>query len=202
MWSTVIVSALLNIVTPSLIAPNVDAFAQSEKLTQQVDYNGKPVPVFFDTVVRQDAKNPDSPLVGQKRFHIELWVLDAVGVDVASFTPSGRNAARFIYDGVFPFLVLFGVSLFTRRPDQRLTDLFFGKMKTPVGATPLLEDEAMAETSRNPGRFDNTKLFGANSQWEFTRWDKVDALGFIACLAVYFGILGAFWLILQAAAGI
>ena len=200
-WSTVIASALLNIVTPSLIAPKVDAFSHSEKLTLQVDYNGKPVPVFFDTVVRQDIDNPDSPWVGQKRFHIELWVLDFVGVDVASFTPSGRNAARFIYDGVFPFLVLFGVSLFTRRPDQRLTDLFFGKMKTPVGATPLLEEQAMAETARNPGRFDQTKLFGVKSQWEFTRWDKVDALGFIACLAVSFGILGTFWIILQAAAG-
>jgi SSS family solute:Na+ symporter len=116
-------------------------------------------------------------------------------------SPSSRNAARFIYDGIFPFLVLWSVSLFTRVPDRRRTDLFFGKMKTPVGATPVLEDQAMAETGRHPRRYDETKLFGADSNWEFAKWDKVDAIGFMACLAVSFGILGAFWMLLRAAAG-
>lgn len=200
-WSTVIISALLNIVVPSLIAPNMDAIARSETLTAQVDFNGRPMPVFFDTVVREDPANSNSTLIGQKRFHVEVWVLDKVGLDVAALSPSGRNAARFIYDGLFPFVVLFGVSLFTLRPDRRRTDLFFGKMKTPVGATPVLEEQGMAETDRVPGRFDDTKLFGANSSWEFTKWNKVDAIGFVACLALSFGILGAFWLLLRAASG-
>src|SRR5690606_20320345 len=114
---------------------------------------------------------------------------------------SGRNAARFIYDGLFPFIVLFAVSLFTRAPDRRRTDLFFGKMKTPVGATPELEEAAMAETARTPHRFDETKLLGAGSNWEFTKWNKVDTIGFIACLGVSFAILAAFWLLLRAASG-
>lgn len=200
-WSAVILSALLNIVVPSLIAPNMSGIARSETLTQQVDYNGRPVPVFFDTVVREDPANLTSPMVGQKRFHVEIYVLNALGLDVASLSPSGRNAARFIYDGLFPFVVLFAVSLLTRAPEKRRTDLFFGKMKTPVGATPILEEEAMEETSRHPGRFDDTKLFGAQSAWEFTKWNKLDAVGFVACLAISFGILGAFWLLLRAAAG-
>jgi hypothetical protein len=79
--------------------------------------------------------------------------------------------------------------------------LFFGKMKTPVGATPELELSAMAETARNPGRFDDTKLFGRASAWEFAKWDKVDAVGFIACLGVSGGILVGFWLLLRSAAG-
>ncbi len=74
-------------------------------------------------------------------------------------------------------------------------------MKTPVGATPELEDKAMADTAENPGRFNDTKLLGENSQWEFTKWNKIDAIGFIACLAISFGILGAFWLLLRAASG-
>jgi hypothetical protein len=74
-------------------------------------------------------------------------------------------------------------------------------MKTPVGATPELELAAMAETARNPHRFDGTKLFGANSSWEFAKWDKVDAIGFIACLGVSGGILAGFWLLLRSAAG-
>jgi solute:Na+ symporter, SSS family len=199
-WATVVVSALLNIITPSLIAPKMASIASSPTLTQQVEYDHHPVPVFFDTIVRSNPEDPESPLVGQKRFHIELYVLSKLGLNVAALSPSGRNAARFVYDGVFPFIVLFAVSLFTKRPDQRRTDLFFGKMKTPVGADAALEDEAMAETSRNPGRFDGSKLFGPKSAWEFTHWNKVDSIGFIACLAVSFGILAAFWALLRAMA--
>jgi hypothetical protein len=93
------------------------------------------------------------------------------------------------------------VSFFTRAPDKARTDYFFGKMKTPVGATPELEIAAMEETRRAPHRFDGTKLLGADSNWEFTKWDKVDAIGFIACLAVSGGILTGFWMLLRAAAG-
>ncbi len=200
-WATVVVSALLNIIVPSLVAPNMSSVTRSETLTQQVEYAGRNVPVFFDTVVREDAEDPTSALIGQKRLHLELVILDKLGLDVAALSPSGRNAARFIFDGLFPFLVLWIVSRLTKQPDQRRTDLFFGKMKTPVGATPVLEEEAMAETGRNPGRFNDTKLFGPESVWEFTKWNKLDAVGFIACLGVSFGILGAFWLLLRAAAG-
>jgi len=199
-WSAVIVSALLNIVFPSWIAPKVDTIATSVTLTQQVEQGGRLQPVYFENVIRVDPADPASELRGAKRFHIELWVLDKVGLDPAALTASGRNAARFIYDGLFPFLVLVVVSLFTRQPDRLRTDRFFGKMKTPVGATPELELETMAETHRNPRRFDHTKLFGENSSWEFTRWDRVDTIGFIACLAVSGGILAGFWIVLRAAA--
>lgn len=200
-WSAVILSALLNMIVPSLVGPNVDALARHETLTRQVDYHGKPVPVFFEAVLRENANDPASAFVGQKRFHIELWVLHTVGLDVAAFSPSGRNAARFVYDGLFPFIVLIGVSLFSRAPDRRRTDLFFGKMKTPVGATPELEIAAMAETGRHPGRFDQNKLLGVGSHWEFTRWDRVDTIGFVICLGVSFLMLAAFWMLLQAVAG-
>ncbi len=201
-WSAVIISAVLNIVFPSLIAPKLDALTRSPALTQQVEQDGRLVPVFFESVVREDPADPASTLVGGKRFHLELWILDRVGLDVAGLTASGRNAARFLYAGIFPFVVLILVSWFTRPPDKARTDLFFGKMKTPVGATPELEEAGMAETARAPHRFDDTKLLGATSAWEFTKWDKVDAIGFIACLGVSGGILTGFWLLLRAAGGL
>lgn len=200
-WAAVVLSALLNIIVPSMIAPSIDAITHNPRLTTEVEFAGRPAPVFFERVVREVPSDPTSALVGEGRFHIELAVLNAVGVDVASFSPSGRNAARFIYDGLFPFVVLILVSMFTRKPDPARTDLFFGKMKTPVGATLPLEAQAMEETAANPHRFDDTKLLGPKSNWEFAKWDKVDAVGFIACLAVSFGILGAFWLVLRWAAG-
>jgi Na+/proline symporter len=200
-WSAVIVSAILNIIFPAWIGSHLDVLSRSPALTQRVEDGGRMRPVFFERVVREDPADLTSPLVGEGRFHLELWVLDTVGLNVAALTPSQRNAARFIYDGLFPFAVLIVVSLFTRRPDRERTDQFFGKMKTPVGATPELEVAAMEETNRAPRRFDDTKLLGAHSSWEFTRWDKVDAIGFIACLFVSCAILAAFWIVLRLAAG-
>jgi hypothetical protein len=56
-------------------------------------------------------------------------------------------------------------------------------MKTPVGKT-LDDDAREVELSyANPTRFDHLKLF-PRSNWEFTRWDRTDALGFIACCAL------------------
>ena len=151
--------------------------------------------------MRERPADPASPRLGRGRFHSELWVLDRAGLDVAALSPSGRNAARFIYDGLFPFVVLMLVSLCTRRPDTARTDLFFGKMKTCVAATPELDAAAMAATQRDPGRFNHTKLFGPHSSWEFAHWTKLDAVGFIACLFVSGAILAAFWLVLRLAAG-
>ena len=60
----------------------------------------------------------------------------------------------------------------------------------------------MRDTERAPHRFDETKLLGAKSSWEFAKWDKIDAIGFIACLGVSFGILATFWMILRWASGL
>jgi SSS family solute:Na+ symporter len=77
--------------------------------------------------------------------------------------------------------------------------VLYGKMKTPVGATPELEAAAMEETKRNPARFDHTKLVPA-SNWEFCKWDRVDAVGFIICCALSAVIIGFFISVLRIAA--
>ncbi len=198
-WWAVGVSSILNIIAPAWLASVVPSMREAPALVREVAYeDGSTAAVYFESVVRKNPEDPASPRVGQGRFHLELWTLHLVGVDVGSFTPSGRNAARFIYDGLFPFAVLLVVSLLTRPPARERVDQFFGKMKTPVGATPELEIAAMEETRRNPRRFDHLKLF-PKSSWEMTRWDKVDALGFIACLGVSFAILAAFWILLRMA---
>lgn len=200
-WTAVVLSALLNIVGPKWIAPNLSSLRDNPTYTVE-STAGSPTPsaVFFDAVVHVDPQDPSSALRGEGRFHTELAILSACGLNVAEFSQSNRNAVRFLFDGFFPFLVLILVSLFTRPPSREHVDQFFGKMKTPVGATPELELAAMEETRRNPGRFDGQKLFGPHSNWEFTRWNRIDALGFIACLGVSFGILAMFWGLLRWAA--
>ena len=159
----------------------------------------KPVPVYWKQLVRINPEDPASALEGRGRFNLECYLLGKLGLDVAKLAPQGREAATFYFDGLFPFVVLVLVSYLTRPTDRARVDQFYGKMKTPVGDTPELEAAGMAETRRNPGRFDHTKLL-PNSSWEFCKWDRVDTVGFLICCAVSGAIIGRFGLLLQWAA--
>jgi len=75
------------------------------------------------------------------------------------------------------------VSLLTQPADPKRVARFYVRMKTPVGKT-LEEDAQAVEASyADPTRYDHTKLF-PRSNWEFAKWDKQDAVGFIACCAL------------------
>ena len=159
------------------------------------------MPVYFKQVVLTNPDDLTSPREGRGRFNFECYVLSWAGLNPAKLSPAGRETAQFLFDGFFPFVVLILVSLFTRPPDRARLDQFYGKMKTPVGATPELEVSAMTETARAPHRFNHTKLFGADSAWEFCRWDRVDTLGFLGCCATSGTIILVFWLLLRWAMG-
>lgn len=194
-WTAVLLSAIVNIIAP-WIAPKISAIRENPAiLVCASDDMGRQLPVFFDSVVRSDPSDSSSSLVGRGRFHVELWVLDHVGMDVVSMEPGTRLAARFFFDGLLPFILLIGVSLFSRAPARQVIDRFYGKMKTPVGATPEQEADAMAETMRNPSRFDQQKLF-PRSSLELTRWNRTDTVGFLICCAVSGLIVTIFWFIL------
>lgn len=199
-WATVVVSALLNIIAPVALTSLLPSLRESPTLVQEVTLaDGRSSAVFFESVVRSDPDDPESARLGQGRLHLELYTLSLLGVPVESMTPSTRNASRYIYNAFLPFVVLVLVSLFTKKSDPLHVDRFYGKMKTPVGETPELEAAAMAETFENPNRFSHTKLF-PNSSWEFTKWNKVDGVGFAICVCISFTILGCFWGILRLAA--
>jgi len=160
----------------------------------------RPVPMYFDRVVHQDAFDLSSPLVGGGRFNLEAWLLGKAGLNLTAMSGRDLQAVQFFFDGIFPFIVLVVASLLTRPPEREKIDWFFGKMKTPVGATPELEAATMEETRRNPRRFDHTKLF-PSSNWEWTRWDRTDGVGFVICLGISGGIIAMFWFLLRLAAG-
>jgi len=122
--------------------------------------------------------------------------LRLMGVHVESMTTSSRFAARFLFDAISPFVLLIGISLLTRPPARPRIDQFFGRMKTPVGATPEEEAAAIAATQREPGRFDDTKLF-PRSSWEFARWSRVDAVGFLVCCLISASIIALFFALLK-----
>jgi Na+/proline symporter len=200
-WACVILSTLVILVVPWTTS-KVPAFANDPVLAQASTKPG--TGVFFSKVVRADPNDLNSPYVAAptrtNRFNFEAWLVSKAGVDVVGMTPTQRFTLQFFFDALFPFAVLILVSLFTRPAEKARVDFFYGRMKTPVGETPELEAAAIEETRRNPHRFDHTKLFGANSWWEFCKWDKVDAIGFIVCCAISGSIVGLFLALLKWAA--
>jgi hypothetical protein len=191
-WCAVVVTTVVNIVAP-LALLQFDGVRLNPELTLRVnDAAGRETPVYFDTVARLRPADPTSPLEGRDRFHTELYLLKAVGVPVETLSTGHRFAARLFFDALSPFVLLIAVSLLTRAPTGERVDHFFGKMKTPVAETPELDDAEMDATSRNPHRFDHLKLF-PRSSWEFTKWNRLDAVGFFACCAISGAIVLFFW---------
>jgi Na+/proline symporter len=127
----------------------------------------------------------------------EAWMLSQTGFSPENWGPGGLLAAKFFIDAAFPFIVMVSVSLLTRPPTSETLVQFYGRMKTPVQPSRELDDLAVVETRGNPRRFDHTKLF-PGSDWEFTKWDRVDTVGFAACCGISSAILGVFWLALSA----
>lgn len=155
-----------------------------------------PVPVFFENLVNTDPSDPASPLEGNGAFRTENWIVSLFGVDLRKFTPAGLLSTRFWFDGLMPFVLLIPLSWLTRRTDPERVARFYAKMKTPVSTDPEEDGRRLAASYADAGRFDGEKLF-PRSDWELTKWTRVDALGFLACCAASFAILGLFWGLLQ-----
>ncbi|HQY05555.1 MAG TPA: hypothetical protein PLQ52_05790 [Lacunisphaera sp.] len=148
--------------------------------TQRIE----PVSVYFEEgVVRVDPNDVHSPRTGLGLFRAEVWLISLLGVDVAAFNSAQLMTTRFLVDALLPILILIVVSLLTKQADPVRVGRFYVRMKTPVGKT-LDEDALDVEASyANPTRYDHTKLF-PRSNWEFTKWNKQDAVGFIVCVAL------------------
>jgi Na+/proline symporter len=144
----------------------------------------EPVSVYFEEgVIRLDPKDPNSPRTGKGLFRSEVYLLKLLGFDVAGFSAAQLLTTRYMVDFLIPVLVLIGVSLMTRPSDPARVARFYARMKTPVGPT-LEEDAKAVEASyADPTRYDHLKMF-PRSNWEFTKWDKRDAIGFICCCAL------------------
>jgi SSS family solute:Na+ symporter len=196
-WWCVILSLLVSLVVP-FGAQFVGSIRTAPELVQVSAHahEGAAVPLYFDYIQPAVPGDATSAPVGHGRFNLELYLLKCAGLRVAALSAGGILAAQLYFDGLFPFAVLICVSYLTARTARDRVDRFYGKMKTPVGATPDLERAEMGETLRNPSRFDHLKLF-PGSQWEFCRWTREDTVGFLICCGVSAAILGAFALLLH-----
>ena len=78
-----------------------------------------------------------------------------------------------------------------------MTDQVSAKMLTPVAATPEEDQKAVALSYEDPQRMDHRKLFGPHSNWQFRKWNREDAVGFVINTVVLFVIVGMLYLLVN-----
>ena len=137
----------------------------------------EPTGIFFDRVVRVDPADPTSAKTGQGRFHAEIWILSWTGIDFTGFSKAQLVATRFFFDALFPFVLLFLFSAFTRPVRREHLDRFFSKMHTPVQATRTAERAALERAAAHPEVFEARKIW-PHSGWEILKPSRQDLWGF------------------------
>ena len=161
-------------------------------MTIHKQHRSEPIALYFeDGVAAVDPSNSDSPKEGLGRFNVEVYLLHLLGIRVENFTPPMILTTRLLADAAIPLLLLLGVSLMTPRSESLHLARFYARLKTPVGGTPEEEAEAVALSESDPSRHDYLKLF-QGSDWEFTKWDRTDTVGFLACCAFVILVLVVF----------
>ncbi len=123
------------------------------------------------------AVDGDGTRYGRGFFNIEMALLDKLGLNLTALPNPMIETLRLPFKIILPILLMVLLSLFTPPVDKRVLDKFYVRMKTPVRPDPEQDRQEVELSYRNPDRFESTKLF-PGTNFEFTRWDKVDTVGF------------------------
>lgn len=150
-----------------------------------------PQPIYFDGLVPDDSQRPNSPTHGVGRFQFEIYLMSLVGVDPTHLVPAQLLSLEYLFDSVFPFALLFGVSLVTRDRDPARTARFYAKMRTKVSADPEVDATNLAHALAHPASSEKIKLFPGSS-WELQRWNRSDFYAFFGSCGIACGILAIF----------
>jgi SSS family solute:Na+ symporter len=153
----------------------------------------EPAAVFFEKVARVHPEDPASPKIGIGRFEAEVWLLSWFGIDFSRFTKAQLVATRFFFDALFPFLLLFLLSAFSKPVPKVHLDEFFGKVHTPVQPTPEDDERVVREAQAHPERLEKRKLW-PRSSWEFMKPGRADVIGFGGTWILVGVILLLLWL--------
>jgi SSS family solute:Na+ symporter len=136
--------------------------------------------ILYETVVRKNPEEPNSPWFGQGAFRVQVYLISLAGVDFTQMTKAQVLTASFLFDIIFPFIVLFGVSLFTKRNSENVLREFYAAVHTPVVADPEEDARRVQAAVDDPQIVERDKLF-PRTDWEFWKPTKADVFGFILC---------------------
>jgi len=150
--------------------------------------------IFFEDVVRSDPADPNSRMEGRGRFHAEIWVMSWFGIEFANWSKAQLVAARFFFDALFPFLLLFAISAFTKPVEKSRLDRFYGKLRTPVQPTIEADLAAVEHAAVSPEEGEVSKLWPGSS-WEVRRPSRMDVLGFGGSWVLVGVVLLCLWML-------
>jgi SSS family solute:Na+ symporter len=148
--------------------------------------------IFFENVVRTNPDDPDSPREGRGRFQAEIWVMSWLGIDFSGWSKAQLVATRFFFDALFPFVLLFLISPFTRPADRERLDRFYGKLYTPVRPTPEEDEAAVEHAARHPEELESKKIW-SRSTWEIPKPGWIDVVGFGGSWVLVLLVLALLW---------
>ena len=165
-------------ITTAALGEDVDA-GRASRLGQEIrkPHVIESTAVFFEKAARINPDDPRSPKIGIGRFNAEVWVMSWFGIHFTSFTKAQLSAVRFFFDALFPFVLLFLISVATRPVPKQALDRFFGRIHTPVAPTPDEDVKAVEDSYDNPDKFRSRKVW-PRSNWEIMKPGKWDIIGF------------------------
>ncbi len=140
----------------------------------------EPVGVYFENIVHTDPSDPHSQLRGSGMFRFQLWLVGLTGIDLTAFSKAGLSALSFLFDIIFPFLVLFVVSLFTKPNSELVLREFYARVHTPAVADQEKDAIEVKKRVEDPSLVEQDKMF-PGTNWEFWKLTKKDMMGFGLC---------------------
>jgi SSS family solute:Na+ symporter len=202
-----ILSLMMTVAIPNII-PTIDSLRNDPALTIETnerkevnERTGKEItiasaPIFFEKVEIVKPSDPNSPKAGAGTFKPQLWIVDKLGVDLRSFSKAGLATASFLVDIIFPFLILFIVSLLTKPNSQKALREFYARINTPAVADPVIDRSEVEKKISNPELVEENKLF-PHTNWEFWKPTREDIWGFVLCWVGVAFIIGLYFLLVN-----
>lgn len=139
-----------------------------------------PTGIFYETVARKNPDDPQSPMEGKGIFRVQLYLISLMGFDLTHLTKAKLATLSNIFDIIFPFLVLFFVSLLTKKNSEKVLREFYACIHTPAVADQEEDARRVQAAIDNPEIVTKNKLF-PRSNWEFWKPTKQDIWGFVIC---------------------
>ena len=188
-----LLSVCITLVAPNLV-PAIDGLATHEGLVRtEVALDAPaatgPSPLFFDRIIVDEGIER-----GDGLFKANLWLLDLAGLDLEDWSPAERGTAAFLFDAIFPFIMLILVSLVTRPNSEEVLRDFYARVNTPAHADPETDAQLVREKIDNPALVEQNKLWPGSSL-EFWRPTRFDIVGFFVCIAFVLGIIGLYLIV-------
>lgn len=153
-----------------------------------------PTPIFFERIVRDNPNDTNSLKHGEGLFKPQIWILSKLGFDFSKMRKSHISTAGFMFDAIFPFIVLILISLFTRKNNVYVLNDFYARINTPAHSDKVLDAKLVQLKIDNPSLVEANKLF-SNTDIEIWKPTKEDIIGFILCILFVLMIIGAYSLI-------